>query len=415
MDSKHDWRRLLPLSLMILVLVGCTLSFEPRPLEEVNFLERAQTKVQGKVRVTAAVLSAKETEQVFALPLYKKGIQPVWLQVENNEAEPTWFLPVGLDPDYFSPLEVAYPYHRSFQNAYNRQIDLYFQQQAMGLYIAPGTTRSGFVFTNIDLGTKIFNVDLVGDDNEPNTFTFFIEVPGLIADHRMIEFEKLYDSSQIINYDEENFKVALENQPCCVTNEDGSEQYVPLNLILIGDGDDLLRLLIRSGWNETAAGRQSSSQPEISSDIPTGSRYNPVVPVYYYGRPQDGSFRDARSTGFGSNVLRLWLAPMRFEGKEVWVGLVNREIDLKMRSFKKQKLDLDEVRAFLLQDFWYAQGVEKYGYIRGADTSSILEPKKILDGIYYLTDSYRLVLWISQKPIALNNVTAMDWEIPLQR
>ena len=106
---------------------------------------------------------------------------------------------------------------------------------------------------------------------------------------------------------------------------------------------------------------------------------------------------------------------MRFESKEVWVGLVNREIDLKKRSFKKQKLDLDEVRTFLLQDLWYAQGIEKYGFIRGADTSPILEPKNILDGIYYLTDGYRLVLWISREPIALNKVTAMDWEIPPQR
>lgn len=29
-----------------------------------------------------------------------------------------------------------------------------------------GTTRLGFVFTNLDLGTKYFNVDVVGDDKE---------------------------------------------------------------------------------------------------------------------------------------------------------------------------------------------------------------------------------------------------------
>ena len=141
--------KLIFLSIALLMITGCAASFKPRPLAEVNFLERAQTKSQGNMRVTAAVLSAEETEQVFGFALYKKGIQPVWLQVENNETEPTWFLPFGLDPDYFPPLEVAYPYHRTLQPEYNRQIDMYFQQQAMGLYIAPGGIRSGFIFLAI--------------------------------------------------------------------------------------------------------------------------------------------------------------------------------------------------------------------------------------------------------------------------
>jgi hypothetical protein len=406
---------LLLLFLTTLVAGGCTASFEPRTLEVVNFLDRAQTKTQGNIQVTAAVLSAEETEQVFGFPLYKKGIQPVWLEVENKEAEPTWFLPFGLDPDYFPPLEVTYPYHRTFQDEYNRQIDDYFREHAMGLYIAPGATRSGFVFTNLDLGTKVFNVDLVGDDNQPKTFTFFIEVPGLVADHRAIEFEQLYSASQLVAYDEDGLRKALESLPCCTTNADGTEQYFPINLALIGDGDDLLRILIRSGWNETAAGSQTSSQKEIASNIPYGSRYQPVPPLHYYGRPQDASFRDARSTGFGRNVLRLWLSPMRFDGQPVWVGLVNRELSQQGRSANNQKLDLDEVRAFFLQDLWYSQGITKYGYVKGAGVSLILQPKKISGGLFYLSDGYRLALWISHKSIPLNEVVAMDWDIPPER
>jgi len=401
--------------LTILAAVGCAATFKHRPLDEVNFLERAQTKSQGNMRVTAAVLSAEETEQVFGFALYKKGIQPVWLQVENNETEPTWFLPFGLDPDYFPPLEVAYPYHRTLQPEYNRQIDMYFQQQAMGLYIAPGGIRSGFIFTNLDLGTKVFNVDLVGENNVPKTFTFFIEVPGLVADHRLIDFERLYAADQILTYDEAGIKSALENMPCCATNEDGSEQRVPINLVLVGDGDDLLRVLIRSGWNETAAGIQASSQQKISADIPRAFRYKSVPRLYYYGRPQDGSFRDARSSGFGRTVLRLWLSPMRLEGALVWVGLVNREATQQGRAIKNQKHDLDEVRNFFTQDLWYAQGIKKFGHVKGAGASSISQPKKVAGGIDYLTDGYRVVLWISQKSIALDEVVAVDWEVPPER
>jgi hypothetical protein len=106
---------------------------------------------------------------------------------------------------------------------------------------------------------------------------------------------------------------------------------------------------------------------------------------------------------------------MRFEGQPVWVGLVNRELTPQKRSFKNQKLDLDEVRAFLLQNLWYAQGIAKYAFVRGAGTSPILRPKKGAGGIHYLTDGYRLVLWISQKSIPLNEVVPMDWETPPER
>jgi len=415
MRAQRYFLKLLLLSLVILLAVGCAASFEPRLPDEVNFLERAQTESRGNIRVTAAVLSAEETEQVFGFALYKKGIQPVWLQVENKEEEPTWFLPVGLDPDYFSPLEVTYPYHRAFQKEYNRKIDIYFQNLAMGLYIAPGATRSGFVFTNLDLGTKIFNVDLVGIDSEPETFTFIITVPGLETDHSKIEFEKLYAVGQLVTYEEAGFKTALENTPCCTTNADGTEQLAPLNVVLVGDGDDLLRVLVRSGWNETAAGIRPSSQRDISADIPRGLRYNPVPPLYYYGRPQDASFRDARSSGFGRNVLRLWLSPMRFEGMPVWMGLISRELTPQMRSSKNLKLDLDEDRNFLLQDLWYAQGISKFGHVKGAGASTISHPGKIAGGIYYLYDGYRVVLWISKKSIPLNEVVAMDWEISPER
>ena len=81
----------------------------------------------------------------------------------------------------------------------------------MGLFLAPGSTRSGFVFTNLDLGTKSFNVDLVGDDNLVKTVTFFISVPGLRADHQDVDFDNLYSAAEVKHYDESDFKEALKN------------------------------------------------------------------------------------------------------------------------------------------------------------------------------------------------------------
>ncbi|MBT8369062.1 MAG: LssY C-terminal domain-containing protein, partial [Deltaproteobacteria bacterium] len=295
--------------LAILILIGCASSFQHRSMEQVHFQERAQTQVEGNVRVTAAVLSADETKDVFGVALYKKGIQPIWLEIENKDNKPTWFLPFSVDPDYFSPLEVTYPYHRAFNSKYNDQIDQHFLNHEMGLYLAPGSIRSGFVFTNLDLGTKSFNLDLVGEDNQLHTFTFFISVPGLRSDHQDVDFDNLYASNEIVSYQEAEFRKALRDLPCCVTNKDGTKQGGPINFVFVAHGDDLLRVLIRSGWNETATTRTSSSaKKDITSGIPQNYRYKPVEPLYYYGRPQDASFREPRAAGFERNKIRLWLS-----------------------------------------------------------------------------------------------------------
>ncbi len=409
--GKVIWRILLILSLI--TVLGCAAAFNPRPMEEVHFMDRAQTKSDGNFRVTAAVLSAEETKAVFALPLYRKGIQSVWLEIANNDDKPTWFLPFSVDPDYFSPLEVTYPYHRTFQKEYNSQLDQYFKANEMKLFIAPGTTRSGFVFTNLDLGTKIFNVDLVGEDNQPWTFTFFIPVPGLRVDHQDVKFEKLYTADQLVSYNLVDFRNALEKLPCCTKNVDSAEPGAPVNLVIVGTGEDLLRILIRSGWDETASTNQPSSSQQLQYiDKAQVYRYQSVSPLYYYGRMQDASFRIIRTEGLGGKVLRLWLSPMRLEGKPVWIGQVSRDLDQPTFSFKNHIIDLDQDRSFFLQNLWYFQGLEKYGYVKGTAASSLSQLKQISRDIAYISDGYRAVLWISEKPIPLNAVESMDWEIP---
>ena len=42
------------------------------------------------------------------MPLYDRGIQPVWLEVMNSHVDWVRFPPVGVDRTYFSPNEVAY-------------------------------------------------------------------------------------------------------------------------------------------------------------------------------------------------------------------------------------------------------------------------------------------------------------------
>ncbi|NIS78927.1 MAG: hypothetical protein GTO14_01595 [Anaerolineales bacterium] len=373
-------------------------------------MERAQTQVENNVRVTAAVLSAEESKAMFGLPLYKKAIQPIWLEIENNDEERVWFSPVGVDPKYFPPLEVAYMNRFRFSKEANQQMEQYFNEQAMGLYIEPGRVRSGFVFTNLDVGTKSFNVDLVGEDHQVRTFTFLISVPGFRASHHEVDWHTLYSKDEMVSYDEAGQRKALESLPCCATNEDGTKMGEPINVVIIGNGEDVLHALIQSGWDETES--QTASRTEVSSIFSGEYRYAPVSLLYLYGRPQDAAFRKSRETAREQNQLRLWLSPMTFEGKPVWVGQISREV--RVRSlFRRYKIEpnLDEARTYILQDILYSQGLAKYGHVKGVGAAPISNPRQNLTGNSYFTDGYRVVLWVSSDPISFPEVEVLEWEI----
>src|SRR5210317_123653 len=127
---------------------GCA-SYNPHSSNESLFIDRVQTKIENNVQVKASVPSAAETRQIFGVDLYQNGIQPVWIEIENRDEKPIWFLPVGLDPMYFTPLEAAYVSHFRFSVTGNERMNSYFFEQGKDSYVHPGDSRSGFVFTNI--------------------------------------------------------------------------------------------------------------------------------------------------------------------------------------------------------------------------------------------------------------------------
>jgi hypothetical protein len=402
--------------IFVLFVSGCA-TFNPRPEEEIAFRERSQTQDKGDVRVTAAVPSADESKRLFGVDMYEQGVQPIWLEIENKDEEPLYFLPIGLDPNYFSPIEAAYVNHFGYETPANEEMNRFFYEQRTDIRIDPSSVRSGFVYTPVDEGTKEFNVDLMGEDKEIRTFTFFINVPGIRPDHRQVDFEALYPKDQIVSYDEEGLRRALENVPCCTTNEKGSEQGDPLNLVVIGDGDDVHHALIRAGWDETEIIYGASAWKTGMSFLFGGRyRYSPVSPLYVYGRRQDGAFQKARGTIHERNHLRLWLSPMRFKGKPVWVGQISRDIGVRFttKTILTHKIDpdVDETRDFLIQDLWYSQGLAKVAYVKGVGPAPISAPRGNLTGDPYFTDGLRAVLWLSSDPVAMEAVEFVEWEIP---
>lgn len=404
---------------VFIVMYGCA-AYRPHPAGGSLFLERAQTKTRNNVRVMAAVPDAGETRQIFGVDLYRHGIQPVWFEIENKDEQPVWFLPVGLDPMYFTPLEASFMSHFRFSNTANVKMDRYFFEKGKDIYVHPGSVRAGFVFTNLDEGTKAFAVDLVGEDQQVRTFTFFIPVPGLKIDHRTIDFTSLYPAGAWKNFeDEEEFIEYLSMLPCCTVNKKGSEKGDPLNLIVVGSGEDVYHSFIRAGWDETETITAGSAWKTGVSFLFGGRyRYSPVSALYVFGRRQDVALQKARKTIHERNHLRLWLAPVQLTGKLVWVGQVSRDIGVRFskKSIVTHKIDpdMDETRSYLTQDLLYSQALLKYGRVKGVGAASIESPRLNLAGDPYFTDGLRAVLWVSSQPVALDEVEFIDWALPVE-
>ena len=112
--------------LALLGLTGCA-SWQAPALPDENILrERAVSETSNGVTVRGTVLSVDDNTRYFGKNLNEQDIQTVWIEVVNDSSHTLWLLTSGTDPDYFSPLEVAWPFHRKFSDKSNDRIDHHF-------------------------------------------------------------------------------------------------------------------------------------------------------------------------------------------------------------------------------------------------------------------------------------------------
>ena len=395
-------------------LAGCASGFDFKPVESVPFRERAVTQSEDGVRVTAAVPDKKETRELFGLSLYKKRVQPVWIEIENGTDEPLGFLPMSVDADYHTPLEIA-SLTRGDKKRQEAEQALF--RNSVNLWVAPGQTRSGFIFTNADEGTKAFNVDLFNTERNW-AFTFFVPVPGLAVDHYEVDFHSIYPEDEITHYtDAEAFIAALEELPCCVVDSKGENTGDPLNIVIIGEPQDIYYAVIRSGWDETEAVTAASGWKTAASFFSGGAyRYSPVSSLYLFGRKQDVALQRIRENIHERNHFRLWLAPMTYRDHTVWIGQISRDIGVRFtkKTITTHKIDpdVDETREFLVENLAYNQVLEKFAYVGGVGETPIDEPRGNLTGDPWFTDGLRVVLWISSDLTDLDDIEYVDWIAP---
>jgi hypothetical protein len=437
-----------------------TTPYAPDPTRR-TFLKHAQTQQGPAAEVTVAVPDAKESARLFGVPLARRGLQPVFLRIANRGIMPLRLQVLSIDPSYFTPLEAAGVNHHSLLKrlsalgilawfllpvvfvvllfklitAYraNRRMDECFRGQAFRLRpIVPGGTEEGFVFTRLDAGTKIVHVCLhvingstqaaaeyvnaaEGDGDAPGRappplvpvhaameFTFSVPVPGIAVDYHRRDFQTLLAPGPV-----EDCRAVpalaqrLRALPAATTNRRGTGSGDPVNLVVIGEFDALLGEF-DARWDETELITLATCWKTMHAFL-LGSpyRYSPVSPLHLFGRSQDVALQRSRRSINERLHLRLWLTPVRFLGRPVWVGQVSRDIGVRFTSrtwnLTTHRIDpeVDEARDYVVEDLLEAERLEAAGYVEGVGACDRAAPRRNLTGDPYFTDGKRAVILVS--------------------
>jgi hypothetical protein len=392
--------------------------FRPDPSSDAAFMARAQQKSLPGIRVSASALGARESQQSFGEHLAAYDIQPVWLSIENETDDQLVYLPIAMDPDYYSPYEVSYRFHGAFSIAANRARDKFFLQHQISSILPPHSVTTGFMYGVLDAGVKYAHILIAGHDRL-DTFDFALPVPGPAFVGTSVRADSIYPGQDIEDLDLETLRTALAKYPCCTTNSDATRDGDPLNLVIVESKTDPILPFIARGWHLT-------QKLNVASMIETARAFifrdeyltSPVSPLYMFGRREDVALQKARSTINERIHARLWLTPYTFDSRRVWVGQVSRDIGVRLTdrtwNLTTHKIgpDVDFDRGYLLQDLLMSGLVERYGFVAGVGAAPESALRANLTGDPYYTDGLRVVVFLSDQTNPLSETERLPWEVP---
>ena len=412
---KRRVKSLVSMAAIVVFSAACTSTFNPTPMDQLDFKERAQSRTRDGITVKTSVLSAEEAQLAFDSKLYKKDIQPVWVEVTNATEDAMIFAARGIDDEYYAPLEVAQMNKGNWNKKSTRPKGMYFYDNTMPYGVPAGETVSGFVYATRDLGVRFVRIDVFGLERQ-DRFDFILEVPGFKPDYSESKNDALYADQELPDLDKAGLREWIIEQPCCVTNADSSKNGDPLNLVIIGTDDAIWTAFLRVGWDPTAALTAGTAAKTGVKGLFGGKyRYSPMSSLYVFGRRQDISLQKARSTIHYRNHLRLWLAPVTYGGLPVWIGQISRDIGTrfttKSSTLTTHRIDpnVDETQAFLVQDFLYSKALKAFARCPGVGAAPPDAPRSNLTGDPYFTDGFRAVLLLTDEPTDFVDVEWFDW------
>lgn len=370
-------------------IAGCATWQEPADTSDTALRARAVTATRQNVRLTAAVLSTEDSRRLFGADINATGVQVVWVEVQNRTRERLWLLKPGTDPDYFSPLEVAWSMHKTLAWGTNARIDDHFNSLGFKNPIPPGATRAGMLLINPERITRLLNVDLFHRKGLI-PFSVFLPVPDDAGPHSGQAMFS-YPDAEITDYEDlPALRAALARLPCCAAGAHGD----PFNAVFVGELPDIAAALVRRSYRRDARTLDKLQQ--------------------IFGRGPDAVLRKQAQGGAPATWIRVWLAPIRFEGRAIYLVQVGRPVGGRFTPRDAEDFilheDVDEARNVLIQDMMYSGGLDKLGLVTGVGAVSSVQRQATPDGGRYHTDGLRAVLFLGTRPLSLSDVELLDWE-----
>jgi hypothetical protein len=268
--------------------------FDPDPSGDLDFIARAQQKSAPGIKVSASALGARESKRSFGENLAKHDIQPVWLSIENETDDQLVYLPIAMDPEYYSPYEVAYRFHGVLSFTANRARDAFFLQRQMSSILPPHSHTAGFVYGVLDAGVKYAHI-LIAGNNRLETFDFALPVPGAAFVGTSVRADSIYPDQKVEDLDLDTLKMTLAKYACCTTDFGATRNGDPLNLVVVEGDSDLIVPFIARGWH-------LARKLDVASMIETVRAFifreeyltSPVSPLY---------LRSARRCGVAESTI----------------------------------------------------------------------------------------------------------------
>jgi hypothetical protein len=149
--------------------------------------------------------------------------------------------------------------------------------------------------------------------------------------------------------DAESVNRLLANAPQRASGKDDSPGD-PLNLVVIGNMEQIRRVFKEAGWTE-AEKKTGQSIWETVRAVAANQGYEgaPVSQLYLYGRSEDLAFEKMLNTFLKRHHLRLWRSPAATsDGREIWLGASTHDTGLDVRPGVASHAidpDLDDERA----------------------------------------------------------------------
>jgi hypothetical protein len=140
----------------------------------------------------------------------------------------------------------------------------------MPVLMEPGMITQGHIFVRREEGGRYVEVRLASDVYEAQSgtaghwdekdhgmephearfnelrFDFALTLPDGLFDFEELDLEQIYMDQSLPDLNENELRTRLENLPCCVTNDDGNRNGDPLNIVLVGEFQDVMYALSRA-------------------------------------------------------------------------------------------------------------------------------------------------------------------------